>query len=275
MEKYRLLRESLQTSPMADALSFHEAPAASDDQLLAVHTPEYLEKLSSGRLSRLEQRRIGFPWSPEMVLRSRRSTGGTVAATESAMAQGRAVHLAGGTHHAFADHGQGYCVFNDVAVALRNAQARLGVRRAVIIDLDVHQGNGTAAIFADHREVFTFSMHGATNFPFAKTESDLDIPLADGVGDEHYLSVLADALEHHVPWHGADIAFYLAGADPYRDDRLGKLSLTIGGLRRRDQLVIDACAQRGVPLVTVMAGGYARNVEDIVTIHHQTVECLL
>ena len=273
--KYRLLREKLQSSTDCQRFTFCTATAATDAQLLLVHTAEYLDKLKSGSLSQLEQRRIGFPWSRAMVERSRRSTGATIEAARAAMAEGAAVHLAGGTHHAFPDHGQGYCVFNDVAVAIRVLQRDGLVRHALVLDLDVHQGNGTAAIFAHDPTAFTFSMHAARNFPFAKTAGDLDIALPDGTADEAYLATLRDALDAHLMSYDADVVFYLAGADCYRLDRLGRLKLTQAGLAQRDRMVIDFCRRRRLPMVVVMAGGYAENIDDIVTIHTNTVACLL
>lgn len=272
LAKYRRLRERLAAGPLADRLDLIEADAATDEQLLRVHTAEYLNKLKHGELTAIEERRIGFPWSPKMVERSRRSTGATIGAARAALADGAAAHLAGGTHHAFADHGQGFCVFNDVAVAVRAVQAEGLAKRAAVIDLDVHQGNGTAAIFADEPDVFTFSMHGSANFPFTKQEGDLDIALASGTGDGPYLLSLRDALDCSLPLGEADIVFYLAGADAYEQDRYGKLRLTKGGLAERDRMVIQACGQ--LPLVTVMAGGYGP-IDDIAEINEQTIASLV
>ena len=275
IEKYRLLRERLQVSEFRDQLEFCLPDAATDRELLLVHTPDYLEKLNQGTLSQIEERRIGFPWSPAMVERSRRSTGATLGAACAALRDGVGVHLAGGTHHAFSDHGQGFCVFNDVAVAIRVLQAERLIQRAVVIDLDVHQGNGTAAIFADDRDVFTFSMHGERNFPFAKCHGDLDIALPDGTTDESYLADLRDALNDHLPLATADFVFYLAGADPYEHDRLGKLKLTKAGLAERDQLVFSACNRHEIPVTVVLAGGYAQVIDDVVDINAATIGALL
>ena len=275
LDKYRSLRARLQSSEMSDRLIFRTPEAATDDQLLLVHTIEYLTKLRQGSLSLDEQRQIGFPWSLEMVERSRRSTGGTIAAASAAMVDGQAVHLAGGTHHAFADHGQGYCVFNDVAVAIRVLQAERRLKRAVVVDLDVHQGNGTAAVFASDPNVFTFSIHGEGNFPAEKRASDLDIPLPNGIEDDDYLAILSEAIENFLPLSGASAVFYLAGADPYAGDRFGKLNLSKAGLVERDKLVFAACRKRSLPLTVVLAGGYARTVDDIVDIHAATVMALL
>ena len=270
IEKYRLLRERLH-SQCDGQFEFCLPGAATDEQLLLVHTEEYLSKLRSGHLSPVEERRIGFPWSPEMVERSRRSTGATIGAARSALESFVAAQLAGGTHHAFPDHGQGFCVFNDVAVAIRVLQAEKLIRRAVVVDLDVHQGNGTASIFAEDPTVFTFSMHGENNFPFAKCDGDLDIALPDDTGDDVYLDALRNALVNQVPLAEADIAFYLAGADPYEHDRFGKLSLTKPGLAERDRLVLLACQLHRTPVALVMAGGYAKSIEDVVAIQQTTV----
>ena len=275
MEKYRLLRERLRESEFRDNLEFCVPDAATDPELLLVHTSDYLDKLHQGTLSRIEERRIGFPWSCAMVERSRRSTGATLGASRAALRDGVGVHLAGGTHHAFSDHGQGFCVFNDVAVAIRVLQAERLIQRAVVIDLDVHQGNGTAAIFADDRDVFTFSMHGERNFPFAKCHGDLDIALPDGTTDELYLAALRDALNDRLPLATADIVFNLAGADPYEHDRLGKLKLTKAGLSERDQLVFAACGRHQIPVTVVMAGGYAQAIDDVVAINAATIWALL
>jgi acetoin utilization deacetylase AcuC-like enzyme len=218
-----------------------------------------------------EQRRIGFPWSPEMVERSRRSSGATLAACRAALRDGTSVNLAGGTHHAFRDHGEGYCVFNDSAVAALALQSHNQIRRAVIIDCDVHQGNGTAAILADDPTVFTFSIHAANNFPFSKERSDLDIELPDGTRDADYLAELERGLCTALSAAQPDLAIYLAGADPYEGDRLGRLKLSKAGLERRDRLVLDLCSSAGIPVAISMAGGYGRDIHDTVDIHFNTV----
>lgn len=271
LDKYRLLREHLQQSELAASLDFELAEAATDEQLLRVHTPRYLEQLRTGQLTGVEQRRIGFPWSAAMVERSRRSTGATLGAARAALREGAAIHLAGGTHHAFADHGQGFCVFNDVAVAIRTLQAEGLLQRAVVVDLDVHQGNGTAAIFADDPDVFTFSIHGDRNFPFAKFNGDLDVALPDGTDDTAYLNALMEVFPARVPLENTDCVFYLAGADPYAGDRYGRLKLTQAGLAARDYRVLSICRRRQLPVVVTMAGGYATNLEDIVQINTNTV----
>jgi len=271
MAKYSGLRERLIRDGIVSLADLHEAPQASWDDLRLVHTADYLSAIELGTLPREAQRRIGFPWSPQMVERARRSVGATLAATRAAIEAGAAANLAGGTHHAFADRGEGYCVFNDVAVASRVLQRDAGVQRIAIIDCDVHQGNGTAAIFASDRDVFAFSIHGARNYPFRKEKSRLDIELEDGTGDEPYLAQLAHSLELIFHGHNPEVVFYLAGADPFEGDRLGRLKLTIEGLRRRDELVIDRCSRAGRPIVITMSGGYATNVDDIVTIHANTI----
>jgi len=226
--------------------------------------------VTSGGLSRDEIRRIGFPWSPELVERSRRSTGGTIHAAECARRDGISVNLAGGTHHAFTDAGEGFCVFNDVAVATRSLQARGAANQCAVLDLDVHQGNGTAAIFSGDPTVFTLSVHGASNYPFRKEASDLDIGLEDGATDDAFLTAVRDGVTRALA-SGPDFAFYIAGADPYEHDRLGRLSVTKAGLRERDRVVFDACEEAGVPVAVVMSGGYAEDVYDTVEIHAATV----
>ena len=271
MAKYSRLRERLLAEGTIAPEQLHEAPAADWDDLRLVHDPVYVEAVANGTVPADVQRRIGFPWSPQMVERARRSVGATIAAARAALDDGTAANLAGGTHHAFADRGEGFCVFNDVAVASRVLQRDQHARRIAIVDLDVHQGNGTAAIFARDASVFTFSMHGARNFPFRKEVSDLDVPLNDGTGDEEYLSLLQAHLPSVLDGHQPDFVFYLAGADPYEGDRLGRLQLTIDGLRRRDELVVGACRQAGLPLAISMSGGYAPDIDAIVTIHANTI----
>ncbi len=271
MSKYSLLRESLETCGRFAGDTFHIPPAASDEQLARAHSPDYLRRVTQGLLSAHEQRRIGFPWTPQMVERSRRSSGATLAACRVALDEGCAANLAGGTHHAFADRGEGYCVFNDAAVAARTLEAEGRVRRVVIIDCDVHQGNGTASIFAGDPSIFTFSIHGAKNFPFRKERSDLDVEMPDGTGDDDYLRALEAALRIALDTANAELAIYLAGADPYEHDRFGRLKLTKSGLLARDRLVLEACATHGIPVAVAMAGGYAPDVRDTVEIHHNTI----
>ncbi len=271
MAKYSRLRRRVAEHALVAPEDLRVPAAASDGELLRVHDAEYLHRLVNGELSAREVRRIGFPWSPQMVERSRRSVGGTLAACRAALEDGMAVNLAGGTHHAFPGHGEGFCVFNDVAVAARAMQAEGRIRRAVILDCDVHQGNGTAFIFSADPTVFTFSIHGARNFPFNKERSDLDIPLPDGVGDAEYLEALEGGLRRALAQADAELAIYISGADPFRGDSFGRLGLTKRGLLQRDRLVLEACRMQGLPVAVVMGGGYARRVEDIVDIHFETV----
>jgi acetoin utilization deacetylase AcuC-like enzyme len=227
--------------------------------------------MRDGTLAPAEVRRLGFPWSPELLERSRRTAQATLEAACDALDQGAGVSLAGGTHHAHPDHGEGYCCFNDVAVAIRVLQ-RLGrIERAVVVDLDVHQGNGTAAVFTGDASVFTFSMHGARNYPFRKADSTLDVELEDRTGDADYLALLDRHLGEVLEASAPDLVFYLAGADPYRGDRLGRLALSIEGLQRRDRAVLEACRWRGLPVAMVMAGGYADVLDDLVTIQVNSV----
>ncbi len=245
-------------------------PAARDDELLLVHDADYVARCSAGRLTPQEERVIGFPWSPELVERSRRAAGGTIAASRHALTHGVAMNLAGGTHHAFADHGEGFCVLNDVAIAIRVLQRDGLIRRAAVVDLDVHQGNGTHSIFANDDSVFTFSMHGGKNFPFHKVAGTLDIELSDHTGDEEYLALLTDALPGVLATAAPDLVFYIAGADPHEGDSLGRLSLTFEGLVRRDVFVISQCREVGLPIVITIGGGYGKRIEDTVKIHAQT-----
>ena len=271
--KYQRLRERIEASELAERCELETAPGATDEQLALVHTRRYITAMREGTLSALEQRRIGFPWSPEMDERSRRSTGATIAAANTALDDGLAVNLAGGTHHSFADSGQGYCVFNDVCVAVRSLQRESQIQRALVVDLDVHQGNGTASIAAGDDSLFTFSMHCAKNFPFNKTDGDLDVALPPKADDDEYLAALETALETISGRFEPDIVFFLAGADPFVGDRLGQLSLTKEGLLRRDKMVFDRFQRSSapVPIAISMAGGYANDVEDIVDIHMATI----
>ncbi len=272
--KYALLREAVETAGLARDGDLRVPDAADDATLALAHDPDYVRAAIDGTLPAAAWRRIGFPWSPEFAERSRRSVGGTIAACRAALEDGVAVHLAGGTHHAFRDRGEGYCVFNDVAVALRALQAEGGdprAQRAIVIDADVHQGNGTAAIFRGDASVFTFSIHGAKNFPFHKEESDLDVALPEGTRDDAYLSALQDALEVALPRARARCAVYLSGADAWEGDRLGKLKLTRAGMAERDRLVFETCRAAGLPVAVVMGGGYARDPADTASIHLATV----
>jgi len=271
MAKYRLLRERLVSEGILREEDLSVPDAIGWDALRLVHDPAYVEQIASGTLPADAQRRIGFPWSPTMVERSRRSVGATLAAAREALTAKVAANLAGGTHHAFRDRGEGYCVFNDVAVAAAVLLHEGAIARAAVVDCDVHQGNGTAAIFRDEPAVFTFSMHGARNFPFRKEVGDLDITFEDGAGDEEYLAALAAHLPRVLDAHRPDLVFYLAGADPYEGDRLGRLKLTVAGLQARDRLVFDACRSRRLPVAVAMSGGYAPQVDAIVSIHVNTI----
>jgi acetoin utilization deacetylase AcuC-like enzyme len=272
--KYALLRHRVEAAGLVEPAELIAAPAASDEEITRAHTVEYLRRVQNGELTEKELRRIGFPWSPAMVERSRRSSGATIAAARAALIDGakRAVNLAGGTHHAFADRGEGYCVFNDAAIAARAMQAEGLAQRVVIIDCDVHQGNGTAKIFENDPSVFTFSIHGAKNFPFHKETSDLDVPLIDDADDETYLAALRDALPIVLERAQADLAIYLAGADPYFDDSFGRMKLTKAGLLERDRFVLKSCRAIGLPVAITMAGGYAKQSEDVADIHFRTVQ---
>jgi acetoin utilization deacetylase AcuC-like enzyme len=271
MAKYARLRERIVSEGIIDAADLHEAQAATWAQLALAHTASYLEDVERGTVPADVQRRIGFPWSPHMVERARRSVGATIQAARAAMDDGAAANLAGGTHHAFSHRGEGFCVFNDVAVAARVLLQEKLVGRVAVIDCDVHQGNGTAAIFSGDPAVFTFSIHGAHNFPFRKETSDLDVTLEDNASDEEYLALLEAHLPRVLDAHRPDIVFYVSGADPYEGDRLGRLKVTISGLRLRDALVLGACSARRIPVAVTMAGGYATDIDAIVTIHANTI----
>jgi acetoin utilization deacetylase AcuC-like enzyme len=244
-------------------------------ELGTAHCQQYVARVLTGELTPAEVRAIGFPWSERMVERSRRSAGATLAAARDALTEGVAVNLAGGTHHASRDRGAGYCVFNDAAVATRTLQAeaaRDGGRLAVaVIDLDVHQGDGTAQILGEERQVFTLSLHGERNFPFRKQRSHLDVGLPDGCGDADYLAALDDALARMHERFAPGLIVYLAGADPHEDDRLGRLALSMAGLEARDERVLAWAREQGVPIVVCMAGGYGRDIETTVAVHLQTV----
>lgn len=271
MKKYSLLRQRVLEEEIVAGHDMHIPAAATDTQILRCHDADYLRRVKHGLLTPAEIRRIGFPWSPQMVERSRRSSGATIEACLAALRDGAAVNLAGGTHHACRDHGEGYCVFNDAAIAARDMQARGLAQRVLIIDCDVHQGNGTAQITAGDNTIFTFSIHGEKNFPFRKIPGDLDISLPDGVRDEEYLDLVAEGTRRALFLSGADMAIYISGADPFAGDRLGKLCITKDGLAARDQLVMALLKSAGLPIAVAMGGGYADNVHDIVDIHANTV----
>ncbi len=268
MARYALLRERVAASGLGD---LRVPNAVTDAELLRAHDGEYVRRMSDGRMTDVEMRRIGFSWSPQLVERSRRSAGGTLEACWAALHDGAGVNLAGGTHHAFRNRGEGYCLFNDTVVAVRALQAEGWVRRAVVIDADVHQGNGTAAICRGDPTVFTFSIHGAKNYPLRKEVSDLDVELPTGAGDQEYLDALERGVRAAIDRANADLAVYLAGADPYEGDRFGRLAVTMAGLAERDRLVFDAVRSAGLPVAVTMAGGYARRIADTVAIQLATV----
>jgi acetoin utilization deacetylase AcuC-like enzyme len=292
-EKYAMLRDRIVAEGVAPAAQVRDPDPAGDELLRLVHTADYVERITRGTLGAAEERRLGFPWSPQLVERSRRTVGGTIAAARHALTQGVAMNLAGGTHHAFPDHGEGFCVFNDVGITIRLLQREGSIHRAAVIDLDVHQGNGTHAVFTGDRSVFTFSMHGAHNYPFrpmpepsavapgesrwgyaVRVPGTLDIELPDGTGDAEYLDKLENALPQVLRAAQPDVVFFLAGADPHEGDRLGRMKLTFVGLERRDSLVIQACREVGLPMVAVIAGGYGRDITDTVRVHTATARIL-
>jgi acetoin utilization deacetylase AcuC-like enzyme len=270
IRKFELVRDRLLAEGTLAPHEVVEPRRAEVEDVLLVHTDDYVTRLRAGALTTREVRRLGLPWSKSLVRRSFLATGGTIAAARAALAEGVGSNLAGGTHHAYPDRGEGFCVLNDVAVAARVLRRDGAAARVAVVDLDVHQGDGTATIFEGDPAVFTFSMHGAKNYPLFKARSSLDVELADKTADEEYL----DALSRHLPRvfeHAPDLVFYLAGADPFEGDKLGRLALTIKGLRARDELVLEACRGRGVPVATVMSGGYASDIADTVEIHCNTI----
>jgi acetoin utilization deacetylase AcuC-like enzyme len=269
--KYAMLRDAVIESGLVAPADLHEPERASIEALLLVHTERYVRALMAGEVTEAEQRRIGLPWSESLVERSFRAVGGTCEAAAAALDRGVTMNLAGGTHHAFPDHGEGFCVFNDVAVAIRLLQRDGRIRHAAVIDLDVHQGNGTHAVFAGDASVFTFSMHGGRNYPFHKVAGSLDIELADGTGDDTYLALLAESLPRVLTTAAPDLVIYLAGADAHEGDRLGRLCLTFDGLARRDAMVLDACREVGIPVAITIAGGYGRDIAHSVRVHLTTV----
>jgi acetoin utilization deacetylase AcuC-like enzyme len=271
INKYALLRKRITDSNLFRLQDFYIPRAATAAEITCAHDPDYLRRVQSGELTAREVRRIGLPWSPELVERARRSAGATVEACFAALDDRVAVHLGGGTHHAFSEQGQGYCIFNDGAIAARVLQAETHIRRVLILDCDVHQGNGTAAILENDPAIFTFSIHGKNNFPYHKEKSDLDIALDDGAGDAIYMKALNKGLTESLRRVKTELVIYLAGADPYVDDRIGRLALSKEGLAERDRMVFQYCHEAGLPVAVTMAGGYAPNIEDTVDIHFQTV----
>ncbi len=299
-QKYRLVRERLLETGIAAAEDFLTPPSAADDDVLLVHTPEYVRKLKTGTLSLREEMMMEIPYSPELVHAFWMAAGGSILAGEHALQDGVAFNLGGGFHHAFPGHGEGFCMIHDVAIAIRRLQKDAKIRRAMTVDCDVHQGNGTAAIFAAAAEfsaplpsfgpvtpvlrenpvgappastpdVFTISLHQQNNYPEWKPASSIDVNLPDGIGDEEYLAWLDNALSSGLRQFAPDLICYIAGADPYREDQLGGLGLTLEGLKRRDELVFRVARARGIPVMVTYSGGYARRVEDTVTIHANTV----
>jgi acetoin utilization deacetylase AcuC-like enzyme len=273
--KYGRIRDEIVARGLLPAGGIEEPDRADRWALELVHTPRYVEAVLDGTLSALEVRRLGFPWSAQLRERSLRTVQGTIEAAHDALDRGIGVNLAGGTHHAFPDHGEGFCVFNDVAIAIRVLQRAGRITRAAVVDLDVHQGNGTAHVFADDADVFTFSMHGARNYPFRKERSALDVELDDGCEDAAYLAALDTHLGPVLDSARPELVFYLGGADPFVHDRFGRLGMSIAGLGARDRLAFAAFRRRGLPVVVTMAGGYARDIEDVVTIQTNMVEAAL
>lgn len=270
IKKFELVRDKLISEGTISADEIVEPEAASDEDVLLVHTKDYISRLKDGTLANKELRKLGLPWSKSLVRRSFLATSGTINAARHALTNAAASNLAGGTHHAFPDRGEGFCVLNDVAVAIRVLQRENLAKRFLIVDCDVHQGNGTAFIFKNEEEVFTFSMHGAKNYPLFKEISSLDLELADGTGDEEYLEILQETLPR-IFLHNPDIIFYLGGADPFENDKLGRLKISMKGLRRRDEIVLEYAREREVPVVTIMSGGYAADIKDTVEIHCNTI----
>ncbi|MGO8731575.1 MAG: histone deacetylase [Terriglobia bacterium] len=269
--KYHLVKEMLLREHIAEPGDFIEPPPASDDDIALVHHREYLRKLQAGKLSYLEVLRLEIPYSPELVRAVWLCTGGSILAGRLALEGGVGVNLGGGFHHAYPDHGEGFCVLNDFAVAIRRLQKDKTIEQAMTVDCDVHQGNGTAAIFGGDHTVFTLSIHQENNYPYPKPPSSLDINLEDGVGDEDYLRELTQGLDKALADFRPDLIFYIAGADPYRDDQLGGLKLSLEGLEKRDRLVFEKASGRNIPVAVTLAGGYARQLEDTIQIHSNTI----
>jgi acetoin utilization deacetylase AcuC-like enzyme len=271
IQKYRLIREQLLAEGTLRAEELLEPTLASPVDICLVHLKEYWAQLCAGTLSEAAVRRLGLPWSEALVRRSQASVQGTLTAARIAIREQVGIHLAGGTHHAFPDHGEGYCVLNDIAIAIRALQRDAWMQRMAVIDCDVHQGNGTAAVFAGEPDVFTFSIHGTNNFPLRKVPGSLDIALPDGTADEGYLQVLEPAVGQILTEFQPGLVFYQAGVDPHERDRLGRLRLSHEGLRRRDAFVLTACRDAGVPVAVTLGGGYGQDLRDTVEAHCNTV----
>lgn len=270
--KYALLKAALLERGIVEASDLIETPLANRKQLCAVHTDEYVDAVFEGTLDPGTQRRIGLPWSKQLLERCLASVGATVAAARTAIEMGASGSLSGGTHHSFVDRGEGFCVFNDIAVAIRDLQASGRIQRAMIVDLDVHQGNGSASIFRDDANVFTFSMHGAKNFPFKKEKSDLDIGVPDGIGDDEYLAELKKVWPGLLERFDCDVVFYLAGVDVLAKDSFGRLNLSHEGIRERDRLIIQSVYENRIPLVLTLGGGYSKPIDRSVEAYVGTYE---
>ena len=271
IDKFRLVREAVVASGLVAPEDLLVAEPIGDEEVLRVHDAEYLRRLEAGQLTTKEIHRIGLPWSPELMTRVRYAVGGTLAACRAALEDGIAMNLAGGTHHAFRTYGRGFCLFNDTVIAVRALQAEGRIQRAVVLDCDVHQGNGTASLAAGDPTLFAFSIHNKDNSPLFKVPSDLDIGLRDGTGDTEYLEALEPGVRRALALADADLALYLAGADPYEGDLWGRMALTKAGLETRDRRVLELCRAAALPVAVVMAGGYGQYIQDTVEIHTQTV----
>lgn len=271
VDKYALLRARIESSELLQALELHIPAALQAEELCLAHDPDYVQRMLKGEMSRREMQLIGFPWSEGLVERARRSSSATVSAAQQALDDGIAVNLAGGTHHAMCDRGEGFCIFNDTVIAARAMQRDAGIGQVLVVDLDAHQGNGTARITEDDDSIFTLSLHGARNYPTRKAQSNLDVALEDDADDARYLEALASALDSVLEQIRPELVLYIAGADPWEGDRLGRLGLSKEGLGRRDSYVISRIRDLSIPMTVSMAGGYAPDVDDIVDIHYQTV----
>ena len=274
-QKYRLVYERLLHDGMAGPEDFLKPSPASDEDILRVHSQDYVYKLKTGSLTRAEVMRMEVPYSPELIEACWLAAGGSILAAKRAMEDGFSANIGGGFHHAYPKHGEGFCVIHDVAVAIRRMQADGAIQRAMVVDTDVHQGNGTAAIFTDDETVFTMSIHQEHNYPFPKPPSSIDVNLPDGIGDADYLAILEKYVHRSFEEFSPQLLFYVAGADPYREDQLGGLALTMEGLARRDALVLGYAQRHQVPVAVTLAGGYARNVEDTVSIHVNTIKAAI
>jgi len=270
-QKFRMIQELLLREKIAAPKDFVQPPAASDEDLLRVHTPDWVTKLKTGTLTASEIMKLEVPYSPELADAVWLAAGGSILAGQLALRDGFASNLSGGFHHAYASHGEGFCAINDVAVAIRRLQSDGAIKKAMVVDTDVHDGNGTAHIFRDDPSVFTLSIHQENNYPAHKPPSDLDLPLDDGVEDEEYLATLLPAVARVLDDFCPDVLFYVGGADPYQEDQLGGLRLSKSGLKARDKGIFFAARSRNVPVASTLAGGYARRVEDTVRIHVNTI----